>query len=176
MVSRVQAFQQRELQYRNVGIGKRHFQRNEGSVIVAPLRVLYGCKTGLFQQDAHLSGQFRRAGRRVFQFVGVRGKALVIVDHARLGGAAHAGLLLLPMRRDQHNRLRFFRQASGDAAQKIRHSVPGVSRVPLHEKARPCAMRHKKGGHAAGRACRVGGVERGNHIGSLSVELRGFSS
>ena len=156
MVSRVQAFQQRELQYRNIGIGKRHFQRNEGSVIVAAIRVLHGCKTGLFQQDAHLSGQFWRAGRRIFQFVGVRGKAPVIVDHARLGGTAHAGLLLLPVRRDQHNRLGFFRQAAGDAAQKIRHSVPGVSRVPLHEKTRPRTMRHEKGGHAMGRAGRRG--------------------
>ena len=102
-------------------------------------------------EPLHLRRQRRIPGRGIAQLIGVRGKAIIVVKHARLRVDADRWLVLLPMRGDDQERLRPLGQRFENASEIVLQAVPCMraeGRRPVHPEAWTAAVRHEKGGLA----------------------------
>ena len=70
---------QRHHHHRDLGLGIDNQERHENAVIIAALGVLADRQAGRADQALDLGGDRRRAGRRIFQLIGMGRKAVVVV-------------------------------------------------------------------------------------------------
>jgi len=83
MLFRIQVMLQRKLHHRDIGLGQSNLERDEDTVVIAPLAVFAGRDAGALEQVAHPLRQRRRAGRIEPKLVGMRRKVGVIIDQRR---------------------------------------------------------------------------------------------
>ena len=132
---RIQVMAQRQLNHRDIRLREHQLQRNEQAMVEAALRIHPGGLAALVEQRGHPLGQRRLAGSRVAQLVGVRRKAVIVVDQLGAGRTGHAERRFQPVRRDHDDGARPLGQRVGHAAQVLGHAVPRGRRVPVHEEA-----------------------------------------
>ena len=125
-----------ELHHRDVRVREHQLQRDEHAVVEATLGILTTAKCRTVEQAGDSAGQCRIARRRVAQFIGVRRKAVIVVNQRGACGRGHAEGRLQPV---AGNRTMAVGLAGSVAAMplKIGHCIPGVPRIPLHEEAGP---------------------------------------
>ena len=119
------------------------------------------------QETGDALRQGRIAGCVVAQGVGVRRKAVIVIQHGRLQTAADGEGGRLPVRRHHHDGARALRQHARDGAQEVAHRVPHPGWIPIHEEARPRTVRNEEAWHAPG-VMTGGGCDRVGH-GVLAV-------
>src|SRR5690606_25758708 len=117
--------------YRNISLGKHHFQRNEHSVVISP-RMVYACREPRGgKRLCQVCRQVWLAGGRILKLISVRRKTVVIVDEGWTLTSRQLEFILQPVAGHQNNCCRFCRQFGPDSFQESGHVVPGICWLPV---------------------------------------------
>jgi hypothetical protein len=144
----IQTRVQRELHDRHVRLRVDQQKRHEHAVVEPALGLGARRHAAGGEQFLHACGERRITRRQVFQLVRMRREAVVVEQQGRRRLRVHGHARLLPVTGDQQYRTRALAKFGGDTAQPGGHAIPGVWRVPFHEKTRPAAVRDVERGQA----------------------------
>ena len=134
----IEAGQQRELNHRDPGFRVHQGQRHEHAVIPAAVRIEHDGNIALAQQRFDGAREFRLTRSRVFDLIGLRREASVIVNELRVAARRDARLARLPMGADHHDGIRRVEICGQLAEVRDQLIVAGIAK----QRQRTAAVRH----------------------------------
>ncbi len=139
-----------ELKHWHVGLGVDGLERRERAMVEAAPVVGRGREARAAQQFLHAAGDPGRARRRVFDLVGERGEARVVVDHRRPWGRHHCEVALLPVARDHQHGLRGRAHLAGHVTERGLEVVEHTRHLFFEPRPGAAAVRDEVGRESPG--------------------------